>query len=263
MPERKCVECGASLFQDSIFCHVCGTKREICTCGAFLDAGMRYCAKCGKPTDEGLVWKEENDKLNKKIAELNKEFEKIEEEENKVAEEEKKVEGEEKEVKEEEEKIRKENEERRLKVEELARQLGIRTGMTEEELKYSSIDKDGYIELSYPIGNIHMIEKSYNKFNSFEEAQKYAQELTLGGFKDWRIPTFEELEIIYKIRNLCRINIYYGAIYFSSTIIHDRTSSYYYCGLGSYRDPQHTLCLLRGKEYRGSDYYNSRLICIR
>ena len=48
MSERKCIECGASLLQDSLFCHVCGAKRKTCSCGAFLDAGMQYCAKCGK-----------------------------------------------------------------------------------------------------------------------------------------------------------------------------------------------------------------------
>ena len=145
MPERKCIECGASLFQDSIFCHVCGAKREICTCGAFLDAGMRYCAKCGKPTEEEVVWKEENEKLNKKIAELEKEFEKIEKEEKRIAEE--------------EEKIEQEEEKRIAKVEKFAAKLGVETGLTEEEFKYNCIDNGKYIELVYSVCGITMIAK--------------------------------------------------------------------------------------------------------
>lgn len=47
---RKCAKCGASLLDDSLFCHNCGARREKCSCGAFLDAGMKFCSKCGKPT---------------------------------------------------------------------------------------------------------------------------------------------------------------------------------------------------------------------
>ena len=206
MPERKCVECGASLFKDSIFCHVCGAKRKICTCGAFLDAGMRCCAKCGKPTDEGLVWKEENDKMEQKIEQLNEEFEKIKEEEKKVAEEEKKI-------AEENEKIRKEHEE---KVEECAKKLGIRTGMTEEELKYNFIDKGWYVELVHPIGRINMIEKCWTQSLSFDSAQDYAKNLALGEFTDWRIPSIDELEIIYKIKDFLGINACDG-VFWSDT----------------------------------------------
>ena len=49
---RKCAKCGASLLDDSICCHNCGTKRKECSCGGFLDAGMKFCPKCGKITPE-------------------------------------------------------------------------------------------------------------------------------------------------------------------------------------------------------------------
>lgn len=248
MPERKCVECGASLFQDSIFCHVCGTKREICTCGAFLDAGMRYCAKCGKPTDEGLVWKEENDKLNKKIAELNKKFKKIEEEERRIAEEENQI-------AEENEKIRKEHEE---KVEECAKKLGIRTGMTEDELKYNFIDKGWYVELVHPIGRINMIEKCWTKSLSFNAAKDYVENLTLGGFTDWRIPSINELEIIYKIKDFLGINAPDG-IFWSSTEcqVEERNS----WGRTGMINTHHKLCFDNGSTQKTGG--GNKIICVR
>ena len=206
MPGRKCIKCGQSLLNDSLFCHVCGAQRQKCSCGAFIDAGMKFCAECGKPTEEGLLWKEENDKLNKKIEKLNKEFAKVEEEEKKVAEEEKKI-------AEENEKIRKEHEK---KVEECAKKLGIRTGMTEDELKYNFIDKGWYVELVHPIGRINMIEKCWTKNPNFDSAQDYAKNLRLGGFTDWRIPSINELEIIYKIKDFLGINAPDG-IFWSST----------------------------------------------
>lgn len=49
---RKCAKCGAALLDDSLFCHNCSARREKCSCGGFLDAGMRFCPKCGKPTLE-------------------------------------------------------------------------------------------------------------------------------------------------------------------------------------------------------------------
>jgi len=48
---KKCAKCGADLLDNSLFCHNCGAKREKC-CGEFLDAGMKFCPKCGKPTPE-------------------------------------------------------------------------------------------------------------------------------------------------------------------------------------------------------------------
>jgi len=69
------------------------------------------------------------------------------------------------------------------------------------------VDHDDYIELKKPIGNIHMIEKTcLDESLSWVKAVEYAQNLKLGDFDDWRIPTKEELEIIYKIKDSCGIS---------------------------------------------------------
>ena len=72
------------------------------------------------------------------------------------------------------------------------------------ELEESSllIDRGDYIELSKPIGNIHMIEKGYKSSVNYYEAEEYAKNLRLGGFDDWRIPTDVEHIIIREIKEI-------------------------------------------------------------
>ena len=48
---RKCDVCGEPLLDDSLFCYSCGTKRKKCSCGGFIDAGMKFCPKCGRKID--------------------------------------------------------------------------------------------------------------------------------------------------------------------------------------------------------------------
>ena len=68
------------------------------------------------------------------------------------------------------------------------------------------VDKGDYIEITPPIGNIRMIAKEKSpKELTWEEAFDYAKKLRTGGFSDWRVPTKEELEIIYKIKDRCGI----------------------------------------------------------
>lgn len=88
---------------------------------------------------------------------------------------------------------------------------------TEEQIMMDPdnyVDKGDYIELVHPVGNIKMIQK-YNVISgmfskvlfSWNEAIKFAKELRIGGFSDWRIPTKEELKMIYKIKDICGINV--------------------------------------------------------
>ena len=70
--------------------------------------------------------------------------------------------------------------------------------------KLNFTDKGDYIELKKPIGTIKKIQKGYVKRN-FSNAEKYADNLALDGFGGWRLPTKEELEIIYKIKDVCGI----------------------------------------------------------
>lgn len=67
------------------------------------------------------------------------------------------------------------------------------------------IDKGSYIKLSPAIGNIHMIAKKRSPEMTWDETFDYAKKLRTGGFSDWRVPTKEELEIIYKIKDRCGI----------------------------------------------------------
>ena len=69
------------------------------------------------------------------------------------------------------------------------------------------ISHDDYIELVNPIENIRMIEKScFGFILSWKDAMIYAQTVMKGGYRDWRVPTMEELVVIYKIKDVCGIN---------------------------------------------------------
>lgn len=69
--------------------------------------------------------------------------------------------------------------------------------------KLNFIDKGDYIELKKPIGTIKKIQKGCVRRN-FSNAEKYAKNLALDG-GGWRLPTKEELETIYKIKDVCGI----------------------------------------------------------
>lgn len=73
------------------------------------------------------------------------------------------------------------------------------------ELKANFIDKGDYIECRKPIKGITMIQKGYSPNMNWDDAEKYAQELKLGGFNDWQIPLIQELDILYNIREICGI----------------------------------------------------------
>lgn len=65
-----------------------------------------------------------------------------------------------------------------------------------------------YIKFVRPIGNIQMISKQRYPERTFEEAKEFAEKSNLGEFTDWRLPTLEESELIYKLhevfRDVCR-----------------------------------------------------------
>ena len=86
-----------------------------------------------------------------------------------------------------------------------------------------------YIELSSPVGNIFMIEKnpSNEEFN-WEGAMNYAKKLRKGGFSDWRLPTTEELRLIY--RNEDKFDrfakkIFSGRTYWTSSTVADSSKA--------------------------------------
>lgn len=56
-----------------------------------------------------------------------------------------------------------------------------------------------YIKFVEPIGNIRMISKHDYPKKTFDEAKKIAENSNLGKFTDWRLPTSEESELIYKL----------------------------------------------------------------
>ena len=204
MPKNwKCPQCGTENESGNNFCGKCGTKKpEVNFADTQLSA--KKCAKCGAPlSDEALFCSNCGAKRKKCCGEFldagvkfcPKCGKPVDAEESR----------EEKEVKPVEQK------------------------KTEEQMMMDPdnyIDKGDYIELVHPIGNIRMIQKdwimqeglifSYSEFG-WEEAMKLAKELRIGGFSDWRIPTKEELEIIYKIKDICRIDKNEGWFWSSSS----------------------------------------------
>ena len=95
------------------------------------------------------------------------------------------------------------------------------------EIGENFIDKGDYIELKYPIGTISMIQKGCSEYISWEDAAHYAENIGFGGFKDWRVPTKEELQTIYKIRNICGI-IPKNDWFWSSSVDSDDENSAWY-----------------------------------
>lgn len=60
------------------------------------------------------------------------------------------------------------------------------------------INMGDYYELAIPIGNICMIEKPSNISRDYNLAIDYHKKCRAGGFSDWRLPTIDELEIIFQ-----------------------------------------------------------------
>ena len=68
-------------------------------------------------------------------------------------------------------------------------------------------DRGDYIELVKPIENIRMIEKNcFGFLLAWKDAMLYAKTVMKGGYRDWRVPTMEEMIVIYKIKDICGIN---------------------------------------------------------
>ena len=73
------------------------------------------------------------------------------------------------------------------------------------------IDRGSYIELSPAIGDLHLIAKERSKDKMYwKKASEYEKNFklyfNLYNLAKWRIPTEEELLIIYKIKDLCGIS---------------------------------------------------------
>lgn len=178
--KRKCSHCGATfLSDDSLFCHVCGAKRNQCSCGTLIYEGMKFCPRCGKITPLEQQRQEEERKAQ--------------EEEN-----------------------RRREEENRIRA---------REAILKSDPK-NFLNRGDYIELVNPICGIRMIQNGnlerqgiFFKYAMFSwgEAKKLAKELDLGGFKDWRIPTIEELRTVYQIQNICGLNKVEGIVWSLST----------------------------------------------
>ena len=84
--------------------------------------------------------------------------------------------------------------------------------------------------------------------------------MTLGGFNDWRVPTIDELKMIWKIQDFCKINIdTYKRVFWSVTLSPEKkrvdSSVYPY-----YYEKDLYLCLCRGEECNGG---GDSLICVR
>ena len=77
---------------------------------------------------------------------------------------------------------------------------------TAEEFAENVIDKGDVIEFKRPVNGVKMIQKgSSEKKLSWLESVKYAEDLEFGGFKDWRLPTSGEMDVIHCVRIFCGI----------------------------------------------------------
>ena len=72
--------------------------------------------------------------------------------------------------------------------------------------KENFIIKEDYIELKEPVGNIKMIERRCAFYGTWDGASRYAKNLRIGGFDDWRVPTREELIVIERMKKVCGID---------------------------------------------------------
>ncbi|MBP5591645.1 hypothetical protein J6Y50_07320 [bacterium] len=59
-----------------------------------------------------------------------------------------------------------------------------------------------YIKFARQIGNLRMISKQIYSKKTFEEAKEFAEKSNLGEFTAWRLPTYEESELICKLHEV-------------------------------------------------------------
>ena len=179
-----CVKCKERISDGDKFCPKCGHKREKCSCGAFIDYKPHYCAECGRMTHYGLSFLQAQ--LEDKKLELNTRKERLEN------------------LKQQLQEGKEQLEERKLiyegKIAKIAKELVKETGLSLDELKNNFVDKEKYIELNHPIGNIHRISKTVRMVYSFSDI--FNSRSFDEGF---RLPNIEELKIIYKIKAFCKI----------------------------------------------------------
>lgn len=103
-----------------------------------------------------------------------------------------------------------------------------KTHIAIEEFHKNIIDHGDYIEFKEPIDGIYMIQKSFSENASFENALKYAKELTLGGFNDWQVPTIGNLKTIQRLKDILHLNITDSKeLFWSSSWFYDLRIRYY------------------------------------
>lgn len=119
-----------------------------------------------------------------------------------------------------------------------------------QELNDNFIDCGDYIKFRKPIGTIRMIQKNLEKPMEWDKATAYAKSLNWGGYSDWRLPTKDESEIIYKIRYICGIHYPYNEVSFWSSETSDDGHAY-------------RIFLHTGIFYLSPKKYSSGVYCVR
>lgn len=69
---KNCVECGAELADEAVFCSMCGAKQEkpvrvCCNCGEELEEGDVFCTKCGARQEDAEKDESEKNDTNGKV----------------------------------------------------------------------------------------------------------------------------------------------------------------------------------------------------
>ncbi len=103
---------------------------------------------------------------------------------------------------------------RKERIKELLTETGF---STVEEFVNNISETDDYIEFKEPVGGVKMIQKGSSEEKlCWLDGAKYAENLKLGGFNDWRLPTTGEIKIMYYASVLAGIKWKNGLIWSSS-----------------------------------------------
>lgn len=70
-----------------------------------------------------------------------------------------------------------------------------------------------------------MVQKKYSNSCKLEEAEKLANEMNLGGYNDWLIPTIQELQTLYHIRDY--LDMKKGGTLWSSSTMNKKVDTVY------------------------------------
>lgn len=90
------------------------------------------------------------------------------------------------------------------------------------------VENQEHFEIEYFFGKKFMIEKNLSTdMLNWYDATNYAKNLRKGGFSGWRLPTIEELKIIFEIKEALNIDKSYEWLWSSETLSDNQGHAWY------------------------------------